>query len=143
MHPFDVATVLTILSLIGVEFSVSAFINPAARRLDPEPQLTMLSRSAFVFGKVMPLWYPACGLLLGVETWLYWKTSERNLLLVALAIWIFASLASIVFLVPLNTRIARRDADWQRIHRIWDNGHRVRTAALAIAGVLLTYVVVR
>jgi len=50
---------------------------------------------------------------------------------------------SIIFLVPLNTRIAKGDADWQRIHRIWDMRHRVRTAALAIAAVLFTYVVVR
>jgi hypothetical protein len=51
--------------------------------------------------------------------------------------------ASILFLVPLNTRVAEGDADWQRIHRIWDKRHRVRTAALAVAAVLFTYVVVR
>ena len=27
---------------------------------------------------------------------------------------------------------------WQRSHRIWDNRHRVRVAALAIAALLLT-----
>jgi len=50
---------------------------------------------------------------------------------------------SILFLAPLNTRVAEGDADWQRIHRIWDKRHRVRTAALAVAAVLFTYVVVR
>lgn len=34
-------------------------------------------------------------------------------------------------------------ADWQRIHPIWDKRHRVRIAALAIAAVLLTDVLVR
>ena len=48
MHLFDMATVFIVLSLVGVEFSVSAFINPAARRLDPEPQLKILSRLAAV-----------------------------------------------------------------------------------------------
>ena len=39
MHLFDMAAVLIILSLVGVEFSVAAFINPVARRLDPEPSV--------------------------------------------------------------------------------------------------------
>ena len=143
MHLFDMATAVIVLSLIGVEFSVSAFINPAARRLDPEPQLKMLSRLAAVFGRVMLVWYPVCALLLGVETWLYWHASDRDVLLAALAIWLLASVASIVFLVPMNTRIAEGNADWQRLHLIWDKRHRVRIAALAIAAFLLTYVIVR
>ncbi len=70
-------------------------------------------------------------------------TSGRGALLTLDAIWLLASVGSIVFLVPLNTRVADGDADWQRIHRIWDKRHRVRTAALAIAAVLFAYVVVR
>jgi uncharacterized membrane protein len=95
-----------------------------------------------VFGKVMPVWYPVCTLLLGIQTWLYWHTSGRWVLLTADAIWLLASVASIIFLVPLNTRVAQGAADWQRVHRTWDKRHRVRTAALAIAAVLVTYVVV-
>ena len=143
MHGFNMATIFIVISLIAVEFSVSAFINPAARRLDPEPQLKFLSRLASVFGRVMTVWYPVCALLLGVETWLYWRSANRNVLLASGAIWLLASLASIVFLVPMNTRIAEGGADWQRIYRIWDKRHRVRTAALAFAAVLLTYVLVR
>jgi uncharacterized membrane protein len=143
MHLFSVATVFIVLSLVSVEFSVAAFVNPAAWRLDPEPQLKILSRLASVLGKVMPVWYPVSALLLGIQTWLYWHTSGRGVLLTADAIWLLASVGSIVFLVPLNTRVAEGDADWLRIHRIWDKRHRVRTAALAIAAVLLTYVVVR
>lgn len=142
MHLFNMATIFIILSLVGVEFSVCAFVNPAAWRLDPEPQLKILSRLASVFGKVMPVWYPVCSLLLGIQTWLYWHTSGRGVLLTADAIWLLASVASIIFLVPLNTRVAQGAADWQRVHRTWDKRHRVRTAALAIAAVLVTYVVV-
>jgi uncharacterized membrane protein len=143
MHLFNMATVFTVLSLVSVEFSVAAFVDPAAWRLDPEPQLKILSHLASVLGKVMPVWYPVSALLLGIQTWLYWHTSGRGVLLTADAIWLLASVGSIIFLVPLNTRVAEGDADWQRIHRIWDKRHRVRTAALAIAAVLLTYVVVR
>ena len=143
MHLFNMATLFVVLTLLGVEFSVSAFVNPAASQLEPESQLKMLSGSALVLGKVMPVWYSVCTLFLGIQTWLCWHTSGRAILLTADAIWVLTSLASIIFLVPLNTRIAEGAADWQRIHRIWDRRHRVRIAAVATAALLLTYVVVR
>jgi uncharacterized membrane protein len=143
MHLFNMATVFFILTLVGVEFSVSAFVNPAAWRLDPEAQLKMLGRFAFVLGRVMPVWYPACTLMLGIQTWLRWHAPGLGLLLTADAIWALTSVASIFVLVPLNSRIAEGVADWQRIHRIWDKRHRVRIAALAIAALLLTDVLVR
>ena len=57
MHLFNTATLFIVLTLLGVEFSVSAFVNPAASRLEPESHLKMLSHSALVLGKVMPVWY--------------------------------------------------------------------------------------
>jgi hypothetical protein len=111
-------TLFVVLSLIGVEVSVSAFVNPAAWRLNSEPQLRLLSRLALVLGKVMPVWYPACALLLGIQTWLLWHTADLRILLVADALWVLASVGRIIFLVPLNIRIAAGDSDWQRIHRI-------------------------
>lgn len=143
MHLFNMATLFVVLTLVGVEFSMSAFVNPAAWRLEYEPQLEMLSRLAHVLGTVMPVWYPVCALLLGLETWLYWHTPDRAILFAADAIWFLASLASILFLVPLNNRVAEGAADWQRIHRTWDRRHRVRIAALATAAVLLSYVLAR
>ena len=122
MHLFNMATLLVVLTLVGVEFSVSAFVNPAASRLEPESQLKMLGRSALL---------------------LRWHTPGRAILLTADAIWVLISVASIFVLVPLASRVAEGAADWQRIHRIWDRRHRVRIAALATAAVLLTYVVVR
>lgn len=143
MHLFNMATVVIVLSLVSIEFSVAAFIDPAASRLDPEPQLRLLSRLASVLGKVMPVWYPVSALLLCIQTWLSWHSSGRGTLLTATAIWLLASVGSIAFLVPLNSRVAKGDADWARIHRIWDRRHRVRTAALAVAAVLFISVVVR
>ena len=143
MHLLNMATLFVVLTLVGVEFSVSAFVNPAAWRLEPESQLKMLSRFALVLGKVMPVWYPVSAVLLGIQTWLFWHAPGRSILLTADAIWVLTSVASIFLLVPLNSRVAEGAADWQRIHRTWDRRHRVRIAALAIAAVLLTYVVVR
>ena len=142
MHWFDMATVFFVVTLVGIEFSVSAFVNPAAWRLDPGAQLKMLGRFAFVLGRVMPVWYPACAVMLGIQTWLHWRAPGLGLLLTADAIWVLTSAASILFLVPLNSRVAEGVADWQRIHRIWDKRHRVRIAALVLAAVLLTEVLV-
>jgi len=143
MHLFNMATVFVVLTLLGVEFSVSAFMNPAASRLEPESHLKLLSHSALVLGRVMPVWYSLCTLLLGIQTWLGWHTPGRAILLAADAIWVLISVASIFVLVPLAIRVAEGAADWQRIHRIWDNRHRVRIAALATAAILLTCVLVR
>jgi len=143
MHWFNVATVFAVLTLVGVEFSVSAFVNPAAWRLAPEAQLKMLGRFAFVLGRVMPVWYPASTVMLVIETWLDWHAPRLGLLLTADAIWVLTSVASIFFLVPLNSRVAEGAADWQRIHRRWDGRHRVRIAALAVAAILLVDAFVR
>ncbi len=143
MHLVNVVTLFVVLTLVGVEFSVSAFVHPAAERLEPQSQLKMLSRFALVLGKVMPVWYPVSTLLLLIQAWLCWRIPGRAILLTADAIWVLTSVASILFLVPLNSRVAEGVADWQRIHRTWDQRHRLRIAALAIAAILVTYVVVR
>ena len=143
MHVFNMVTMFTVLTLVGVEFSVSAFLNPAAWRLAPEPQLQMLSRVASVLGKVMPVWYPVCALLLAVQTWLHWHLPGFRILLAADAVWLAVVVATILFLVPLNNRVASGAADWQRAHRTWDSRHRVRVAALAVAAILLSVVLVR
>ena len=142
MHLLNVAVVFIILTLVGVEFSVSAFVNPSARRLDPEPQSRLLSHYAAVLGKLMPFWYAGGFVLLGVETWLYRHTSGFAILLAASAIWFLTTLATIFFLVPLNNRVIEGGAGWQNAHRTWDKRHRVRIVALAIASTLLTYTVV-
>ena len=143
MHLFNTAILFVVLTLLGVEFSVSAFMNPAVSQLEPESQLKMLSYLALVLGKVMPVWYSVSTLLLGIQTWLCWHTPGRSILLTADAIMVLIAVASIFFLVPLASRVAEGAADWQRINRIWDRRNRVRIAALATAAVLLTYVVAR
>lgn len=142
MHLFNVATLFLVLTMVGVEFSVSAFEHPSAWRLDPQPQSKMLSHFAAVLGKVMPFWYASCLVLLGVETWLYRHTSGFEILVTASAIWTVTTLATILFLVPLNKLVVKGGAGWQEANRTWDRRHRVRIVALVVASVLLTYVLV-
>ena len=143
MHLFNVTVVIVVLLMVGAEFSVSAFVDPSAWRLDPAPQSRMLSHYAAVLGKVMPFWYGVGLVLLGVETWLYRHTPEFTILLTASVIWFLATLGSIIFLVPLNNRVIAASVGWQAAHRSWDRRHRVRIVALAIAAILFAYVVVR
>ena len=141
MHLFHTAVLFVVLTLLGVEFSVSAFTNPLVWRLEPASQWKALSRNAVVGGKVMPVWYLGSTLLSVIQTWLCWHTSVRSILLTVDAIFVLIAVASIFVLVPLNNRVAEGAADWQRIHRTWDGIHRVRIAALAAAALLLTYVI--
>ena len=143
MHLFNVATLFVILTLAGIEFSVSAFVNPIVWQLEPEPQLKTLSRFAVIGGKVMPVWYLTSTLLVGIQTWLGWHTPARSILLAVDAILVLIAVASVSVLVPLNNRVAQGDADWQRIHRTWDRIHRARIVALASACFLLTYAIAR
>ncbi len=36
MHLFNVATLFVVLTLAGIEFSVSAFVNPVVWQLEPD-----------------------------------------------------------------------------------------------------------
>ena len=142
MHLFNVATMFVVLTLVGVEFSVSAFVDPSAWRLETAPQAVMLGRLAAVLGKVMPFWYAGALGLLGADTWLNRHTSGAKVLLTASVIWFLTTFATILFLVPLNKRVVEAGSGWQAAHRTWDRRHRVRIVALAIAAILLSYAVV-
>ena len=143
MHLFHVAAVFVVLLMVGSELSVSAFVDPSAWLLDPEPQSKMLSHYAAVLGKVMPFWYGVGLVLLGVETWLCRHTPDFAILLVASLLWLLATLGSIILLVPLNNQVIAASPGWQAAHRLWDSRHRVRIVALAVAAILFAYVVVR
>lgn len=142
MHLYTVVSLFLVTTLVGVEFSVSAFVNPAAWRLEAEAQRGLLSRLALVLGKVMPVWYPLTTALLVGETWLRWHTPARASLLAASLLWALTSVASIVFLVPLNNRVAAGSEGWREAHHLWDGRHRIRIAALAVAAALFLAAVV-
>ena len=143
MHLLNLATTFLLLTLVGAEFSVSAFVNPSAWRLDLRPQADFLSHFATVLGKVMPVWYAAGLILLGLETWVNRHAASVHLLLAASVLWLLATLGSILLLVPLNNHVIAAKAGWQQAHHAWDVRHRVRVAALAIASALFVKVMVR
>jgi len=141
MNLLNIATVLCIGPLVGVEFAVSAFVNPVLWKLDSPAQAAAIRLFARRLGAAMPFWYIASLLLLVAVTLLRLHQPGVVLLGVAIGIWVAVIAYTLLSLVPINNRLARMDADAftetaRREHRKWDTLHRVRVAALAVAMVI-------
>lgn len=138
MYFLDIVTTVCIGLLIGVEFAVSVFINPTVWKLDDRAQATAIGLFAKRLGAAMPLWYAVSLLLLGLEAFLRHHESGFGLLVVASVIWAVVIVLTVLFLVPINNRMARLGADSfpeeaRREHKKWDTLHRLRVAALVVA----------
>jgi uncharacterized membrane protein len=132
------ATILCTGLMIGVEFAVSAFINPVLWKLEPGPQARAIGLFARMLGRAMPVWYGAGFLLLLAEAFTLRHAPGSLLLDVAAAIWALVIVLTLLFLIPINNRMARMQAaefsQSARVeHRKWDWMHRGRVAALVVA----------
>lgn len=126
--------------MVGNEFTVGVFINPAFGRLPEVPQATAARETARLYGKVMPFWM-AVNLILSVlsvflvasrysATWWFFLT--------AAILFAFVIVFSIVSPVPINNRIASWDAndlpdDWRDLRRRFDRLHAFRVILLLTA----------
>ncbi|MGC2161446.1 MAG: DUF1772 domain-containing protein [Silvibacterium sp.] len=131
-----IVTTLCIGLMIGVEFAVSAFINPILWQLDRPAQVIRFFAARL--GAAMPFWYVLGLLLLIAETILHRHQPGLLLLAIASGIWAAIILATILFLVPINNRLARptSSASPEQIlqaHHQWDTLHRLRIIALTAA----------
>ena len=139
----EVLILLTLLSaalMVGNEFTVGAFINPAFGRLPEQPQAYAARETARVFGRVMPFWMPA-NLLLNIL--LVFPFGDRAsaswwFYLAAAGLFAIVIVFSLVFPVPLNNRIAAWNPedlpdDWRELRRRWDKFHYVRIVLLVCA----------
>jgi uncharacterized membrane protein len=138
----NVATIVCVSLMIGVEFAVSAFINPVLWKLESGVQMHVIRLFAVKLGFVMPFWYGLGLLLLLIETFLFRHQSQVFPLAVASGIWALVIILTLLFLVPINNRLARSETSTmtdkaQREHRKWDVMHRVRVLALTTAMILL------
>jgi uncharacterized membrane protein len=143
MHLLDTITITLAGLMVGNELAVSAFVNPALRRLDSGPQARALSILARSLGRAMPVWYGLCLALLALESFLRRHQTTVAALLTAVVIWAGAIILSIAVLVPINNRIASLNTaapvpGWEREHRKWDVLHRVRILLLVVAVLVLT-----
>ncbi|HEY1986122.1 MAG TPA: DUF1772 domain-containing protein [Terracidiphilus sp.] len=132
----DIATNVCIGLLVGVEFTVSAFINPILRRLDSAAQMSATRMFGKTLGTVMPFWYVASLLLLIAEVVVHRHQAGWALLVTGSAIWVAVIVQSLLFMVPINNRLVQSTAATvseaaRAEHRKWDTLHRFRVAALA------------
>lgn len=144
MRLLNTITMIIAGLMVGNELAVSAFFNPAVRRLDSTPQMQALSILARSLGRLMPVWYGLCLALLALESFLYRRQAALAPLLVATVIWIGVIIFSITVLVPINNRIASLNTGaetpgWKQDHKKWDTLHRVRVGLLVVALFALTY----
>jgi uncharacterized membrane protein len=138
MHFLNIITITSAGLMVGNELSMSAFVNPALRRLESGPQAQASSVLARSLGRAMPFWYLLCLALLALESFLHFHQATLAPLLAAAALWVGAVVLSISTLVPINNRIASLNTaalapGWERDHRKWDALHRVRILLLILA----------
>jgi uncharacterized membrane protein len=89
-------------------------------------------------GTVMPFWYALNLLLLILEVVNRRHEPQFALLIAATSIWIVVIVFTVVFLAPINNRMARLSSDSlsetaQREHKKWDAPHRLRVMAVGAA----------
>ena len=149
MRPLlDIIAVICIGLLVGVEFAVAAFINPILRKLNRREELNAVRLFAAKLGKIMPFWYGLSLVLLVAEVIVRYPNRGESLLIAAGAIWAAVILLTIVFLVPINNRMARLDPnaapdDAMQEHSRWDLMHRWRVVSLTAAMVCFLLAIIR
>ncbi len=147
MHLIDAITISIVGSMVGTEFAVSAFVNPALWQLESGPQAQGLSVLARSLGRAMPIWYGLCLAFLVLASFLHQHQTAFLPLLIATLVWVGVIVFSIAFLVPINNRIALLNAaapapTWKREHKKWDRLHRVRVLVLVLVLFVVAYVLV-
>lgn len=141
-----ITTIICIGLMVGVEFSVSAFVNPVLWKLEDNSQMQAIRLFAKKLGSVMPFWYALGLVLLLVETFFHRHQPHILLLAIADGIWVLVIVLTLLFLVPINNRLARLENSSAfdsalSDHRRWDARHRLRVLALAAAMVLALIVI--
>ncbi len=138
----EALAVITAGMMTGNELCVGIF-HAQLRTLDERAQFDMGQKSAAVFGKLMPGWYAATFLLTAAVAYFLRGLGTAALLAdTSAALWLLSILGTVLFLVPINTRIGQwtwetRPEGWQQARQLWDTRHLVRVCLLFVALVCL------
>ena len=138
MDLLNVLTLFATLLMIGVELSVSLFLDPAIWRLNDHAITAELDA---VLGKVMPFWYGGCLVLLILEATLRRHQAGAAALALAALLWLLSIVYTLAMLVPINNRIAASEpgSAWLIEHKRWDKLHRWRVGLLLVAAVAFVF----
>src|ERR1035438_2840484 len=138
IHFLTIITIVSLGLLIGTEFAVSVFVNPVLWKLHNSAQAAAIRMFARKLGTAMPFWYAGSLVLLASAWFLGHHEAHPWLLLSANLIWVAVIVLTLLFLVPINNRMAQLDpgsfaVESRREHHKWDAMHRARVAALTVA----------
>lgn len=144
MHSIDILTIVAAGLMTGTELTVSLFIDPVMRRLEPTAQTYALSQFASILGRVMPFWYVLCFILFLAETYVRRGQMGFPFLLAASILWALTIVLSVALLVPIANRIAALAPSapleqWLPEQRRWNRLHWVRIVFLLVALVLVLH----
>ena len=138
----EIAALLVVGPLVGVEFGVAAVFNPLLAKLPDAAFRQARGGGSRLLGAVMPFWYlGALALLIAVAA-----LSRSGFAVGAVALMAAAVLLTVTTLVPINNRIGRwqTDADVSRdLAGRWDRLHWLRVALLAALFLLLLVISAR
>ena len=134
----DIVTTGSIGLLIGTELAVAVFIDPVLWKLEKSVQIAATRLFAKRLGRAMPFWYAATLVLLISETVARRHEPGASLTALASMIWAAVIVLTVIYLVPINNRLARTGPGSvaevaRQHHRRWDALHRYRVAALAVS----------
>ena len=137
---FDIVILLAAGLLVGNELTVAVFLHPTLARLPDEVHAPAVRAFAKVFGRTMPFAYGLVLLLCCADTWFHRSggSAATKLLFASSVLWLCTIVYTIIFLVPINNRIAALDPTvsasfWRAdLHR-WDRLHEVRVVTLLVA----------
>jgi uncharacterized membrane protein len=139
----DVIAVLATSLLTGSELAIGVFVHPALSRLRDAAHAEAAKPLARLLGKVMPFWYAAA--LLAVIAALLSRTVGSGSWWACLSSAALLALTvpfSLIWLVPINNRVAAWDldalpSDWRSDRRSWDRYHSVRIMMLVLASLAI------
>ena len=130
--------------ILGNEFSIATFIHPGLSGANHKAFLPAIQVFAQLFGKIMPFWMGATGLLHLILLWLtwHWPGAGSAWLLLATILWVAIIVFSLLGPVPINDRVKgwklnNLPADWESQRQRWDHLNAIRVAMILVAFVAL------
>ena len=142
LNALEVATIVVVGVMVGVEFSVAFVINPILNALPGDSGQLGHAHGGRMLGAVMPFWYIGSLVLVAVWAIAGWHHQGTGLVVTAGVLLILSVVMSLLLLVPINNRSKtwtpdNRPEDWKEQMSRWDRFHYVRVAVIIAAFTLL------
>jgi hypothetical protein len=127
--------------MTGVELCVAVYINPIFAQLPDSARNTAISLGAKKLGRAMPFWYVSGLLFLLMESAVRRHLPQVHLVWAASFIWAVVIVLTLIFLVPINNRVASASPSeftekLRQEHSLWNVLHKCRVVVLVLSVVM-------